>query len=104
MVVGACLTCREFSRLSETLNLLQRLGNIGWTSLPEIGIICSGGTRHQEVTRQVPEARPDPKLADRKGVVPLARARAKGPTEAALLIRLTGGSVRRWQVHTTLDR
>jgi hypothetical protein len=104
MGVGAGLTCPEFSRWSETLNFLQRLGNIGWTSLPEIGIIRSGGTRHQEATRRVPEAGPDPKLADRKGVVPLARARAKGSTEAALLIRLTVGSVRRWQVHTTPDR
>ena len=104
MVVGAGLTCPEFSRWSETLNFLQRLGELGGTCLPEIGIICSGGTRHQEATRQVPEAGPDPKLADRNGVMPLARARAKGPTEAARLILLTGGSVRRWQVHTTPDR
>lgn len=77
MGVGAGLTCPEFSRWSETLNFLQRLGNLVWTSLPEIGIVRSGGTRHQEATLRVPEAGPDPKQADRKGVMPLARARAK---------------------------
>jgi ankyrin repeat protein len=65
---------------------LDHVNNLGWTALMEAIVLGDGGPDHTETVRALIEAEADPSIADREGVSPLARAKARGYAEIADII------------------
>jgi len=57
--------------------------------------VLAMGRAWRSTTRLMLPVGPDPNLADKNGVMPLAHARAKRPTDVARLIEQAGGRARR---------
>jgi hypothetical protein len=77
--------------LSETNIPVDHVNSLGWTCLLEVVILGDGGPRHVEITKMALAAGADPNRPDRKGVTPLAHARARRQTDVARVIEAAGG-------------
>lgn len=70
---------------------LDHVNNLGWTALIEAVVLGDGGTRYQQIVRDLVKAGAKVNLPDRNGATPLALARRRGYTKIAGILRKAGG-------------
>ncbi|UKA54922.1 ankyrin repeat domain-containing protein [Arthrobacter sp. FW305-BF8] len=66
---------------------VNHVNNLGWTAMQEAILLNNGGTRQQDVVRQLLDAGADPNIRDPQGRTALENAERLGFVEIARLIR-----------------